>query len=238
MPQFKIAEDKITEYKKKLITRRLIIFVVLIFFTTIIGYFTAQTNIKEDDVNPLYYLVPLMIALYGYLFYKQKSTIDTIASSYLLTVEVNYIRREAAPLPPINLSINEIKQIVKNKNGGLMIFGSSTTDGIEVPPYIERYHEVESLLNDIVPIETKILNIRNFRIANNLIIGVAAICLLWAPNKIVVAISGGFIVVSMLVYFYQLSAARKLDENTKKNLWMYILVTIAFLVITLSKLME
>jgi hypothetical protein len=179
-------------------------------------------------------LIPILGTAIGLGIYRSLNRQKAIFDTYVLTFSDNLITREQANTPVLSLHSFEIKEIIKDKNGHFWI---KANDIIIVPVQIERYEEVEVLLNKIVPITTKISFKYKYRIVIAIVSLALMFCVYTATNKLIIGISGPLlsgILIWNLIDRWKLR--NSLDKSTQRSFFIYVIILIVTIAITVMKL--
>ena len=175
----------------------------------------------DRDFNLTLLAIPLALVLIVPSFLKTLKRQKEQFESYRLTIEGNTLVREQHNTPTIHLSFLDVREIVKIGNGSFVIQGLNKGDCIQVPVQIEDYNEVESSLNSIMPVTTKLSKSLMQQYGWLLVLGMLAfmIVVFVSPNPFVVT-SGGALLIALLGWaLYECRHSKSIDEKTRKGLW-------------------
>ena len=123
--KFKIKENGFDEIRKKMILRTIPIAFIAACGGLAISHF--NTNGQSSDVNVLPFVIPIIIGAMVFGLLKGIKRQKNIFNSYELTIDNEKIIRRQDLTPDIEIPLNEIKEIIKNKNGALAIKAVSYT---------------------------------------------------------------------------------------------------------------
>lgn len=235
--EYKIKPNGFQEIQKKIIFRT----VPMSLFAASVGIYIAKSNnssINENDFDVLPYAVPLIFVFLGYSLYKGIKRQRSLFESYKLTINDENIIREQLNTSSINLPINQISKISKLKDGTITIIGRNKSEMIIVPVQIEKYDEIESKLNAIIPLKVieKEKLLEKYSSVTGLITIGLMVCVYTLTNKIIVGVSGSLLLGILLWSFIVLRKNKNLDEKTKKGVWWIIIVLISIIGVMFLKL--
>jgi hypothetical protein len=225
MQTFKIRKDGFKEIKKKTLIRTIPIMLIAITAGIAISSLDSKSNGTDINIYPV--IIPLMAILVVVGLYLGVNRQKAIFDSYTLTITNNLITREQLNTPTISIYFNEIKEIAKNKNGSFTITGKDATDLIGIPPQIENYLLLETILQDIqtITIKEKIPFLQKYQSLTSLLTIGLMLCVYTVNNKIIVALTGTLLVALMLWSFIKISTSKNIDSKTKKMRWWVLLIT-------------
>ena len=152
--QFRLQQDAYKKVRKKF----LLIFLPLMVFAAGVGFSIAHFNGEEKggDITYLIFALPIALLVIVPTMLKTLKRQKEQFQSYRLTIEDTLLVREQKDTPTIELSFLDVKEIIKVGNGSFVIQGLQKGDSIQVPAQIEEYELVESSLNSIMPVTTKL----------------------------------------------------------------------------------
>jgi hypothetical protein len=236
MQQFKIRQDGFTEIKKQMLIRTIPIMLVAVIVGIIISSLNSKD--KQTDINVLPIVIPLIAASVGFGLYRGVNRQKSLFDSFKLTLTENLITREQLNTPIVSIYFNEIKEIVKNRNGSFTIKGSNTTDIINVPLQIENYSELEAKLSQIKPVITQSTQpfLQKYSIVLSLLTIGLMLCVYTMTNKILVGVCGTLLIVLMTWSFYEVQRSKNIDTKTKRNMWWVLLVLVSVIAVMIMKL--
>jgi hypothetical protein len=234
--QYKTKPGGFKEIQKQLLVRTLPVMIIAIGGAIAIGSINSKD--KAGDINTLPIFIPLIVASVGFGLYRGLKRQKAIFESYTLTLNDNLITRDQLNTPGISIYFNQIKEIAKNKKGGLSIKGKNATDLIIVPAQIENYDRLESVLSQIKSIETKSNEpiLEKYRVLFFLLIIGLMLCVYTVTNKIVVAITGTLLIGIMVWSFYEGRRSKNIDAKTKRGMLWIVLVLASVILVMVFKL--
>jgi len=238
MQQFKIAPDKLSEFKRILIRRTVAMSLIIGCFCLVGTYFLLKKNSAEDDINPLFVSIPVTVLIFGILTNKKIKKQKEVAETYTLTVNDEIISREQADLPTLSLMRNEIKKITRTKTGSLFINGSRIMEQIEIPPQIDNYAQLYDILEKIKPVKQVSYNSGLLVVTVSILAGITTFGIFAGTNKVIVAVCGTLISAMMFLLVCMALSGKYGDEKTKKKVWIYVIAAISYIAITINKLLE
>jgi hypothetical protein len=236
MEQFRLRPEGFKELRKKNLWRNIIIMVLAAIVWVLIYLINLKDLGVAVDIDTAYLsiFIPVFIALIGFRIYSVLSKQKAMFDSYVLTFSDNLITREQANTPVLSLHSFEIKEIIKDKGGHFWI---KANDIIIVPVQIERYEEVEALLNKIVPVTTKMSFKYKYRIVISIVSLALMFCVYTADNKLIIGISGPLlagILIWNLIDRWRLR--NSLDKSTQRSFFFQVIVLIVIIFVTVMKL--
>ncbi|MFT3702633.1 MAG: hypothetical protein QM802_09695 [Agriterribacter sp.] len=233
MQYYKIRRDGLKEIRKQTLIKTLP--VLLIALT--VGITISSINSKNAGIAlPIF--IPFMMVTVGFGIYRGGKRQGNLLESYQLTLTNNLITREQANTPTVSIYFNEIKEIVKNKNGSFVIRGKDSSDVIGIPAQIENYSELEDTLMQIKPFGGNVINsfLQRYGIAISFFTMALMLCVYTVTNKIIVAISGTILVAILLWSFYEIRKSKNIDARTKRGMWWLLLVLASIIGVMVIKL--
>jgi hypothetical protein len=158
--------------------------------------------------------------------------------SYQLILTNNLITREQFNTPTISIYFNDIKEIVKNKNGSFSIRGKDARDLIAIPAQIEKYTALENALTQIKPFTTKHSRsfLQQYGMAIAIFPFVLTVCLYTVTNKIIVLLSGTILIAILAWSFYEIRRSKNIDAKTKRGTWWLLVVLTSIIGVMIMKL--
>ena len=215
-----------------------IIPIMLIAVTAGIVISSINSKDKSADINVWPYVIPLIAASLGFGLYRGVNRQKRLFESYTLTFSNNLITREQLNTPTISIYFNDIKEIVKNRNGSITIRGKNVTDVISVPSQIEDYSQLQDTLTQIKSFSTKSNDhfLEKYRgIISLLTIGLM-LSVYTVTNKIIVVLSGTLLVGLMIWSLFEVRRSKNIDSKTKRGMWWVLLVLASVIAVMIMKL--
>ena len=236
MQTFKIRQDGFKEIRKQTLIRTIPIMLIAV----TVGILISSINSKGEatDVNVLPFIIPLMLAAVGFGLYRGTNRQKSLFESYVLTITNNLITREQFNMPTVSIYFNEVKEIVKNKNGSFTIRGKDPADMIAIPSQVDNYTQLETTLQNIKPIEAKgkVSVLERYQGLTGLFVLALMFCVYTVNNKIIVALTGTTLVVLMIWSFIKIRANKNIDSKTKRSLWWVLVVLASVILVMIFKL--
>jgi len=236
MQQYKIRQDGFKEIKKQMLIRTIPIMLIAV----AIGITISSINSKDKTtaVNVLPIVIPVMAIAVGFGLYRGVKRQKVLFESYQLTLTNNTITREQFNTPTISIYFNDVKEIVKNKNGSFIIKGKDRIDLIAIPTQIENYSELEKTLTQIKPVETKSSKpfFQKYSLVITLLTLALMLCVYTITNKIIVALSGTILVAILSSSFYEVRRSKNIDAKTKSSMWWVLIVLASIICVMIMKL--
>ncbi|MDB5250010.1 MAG: hypothetical protein JWQ40_4404 [Segetibacter sp.] len=225
---------------RKMMKQSLIRTVPLLLVATFAGLFIADHNSPhtQDEVNILPFVIPATLALVGYGVYRGLKRQSEFLKSYSLTIDQNSITREQKDTPAIQFLVTDVSEIYKTSNGSFIIKASSTNDVIMVPVDVEKYSNIEALLNSIQPVQEH--TPASFKPKYGMVLSLFSLALLLtvnlATNTILVAVSGTAFLSLMVWTLYTIHTSKNIDYRTKRKRWVIWLVMASVITVMYFKL--
>lgn len=221
---------------KEIRTKMLFVFIPLFLIILVGGSwagFVDINNISASSFVPaMLFLVVFAVSLTRSLARHRK-----MFKSYLLIIGDDVIEREQAMTPTMSLRTSEIKEIVKCKNGNILIKGQKRQDVIIVSSHIANREALESDLRTLMEVKEQtgksILEKMALLIAPVLLGLMAAIVI--STNKYLVLISALAVTVTFGWTIYEIQTNKNIDDKTRRSSWMIAILILVIIVITYSK---
>lgn len=237
MQQFRIKPNGFAEVRKKMIKRVIPTMLIALIGGIVIAWFNSQG--KTGDSNVLPFLVPFLIIVMAYSLVRSINRQKKLFESYTLTIDDNVITRQMANTPEITIYFHEVKEIIKSMEGGFTIMGLEPADIIIIPVQVEKYEELEAVLNQVKPViapPASLYLLQKGRIFLSLATAGAMAAIYISDNKIIVAIAGLLGLGVLGWTFFYLSRSKNVDKKTKNSRWAFLLVMAAIIGIMVVKL--
>lgn len=237
MKTYKNNPEGFNELKRKLLLVLIPLFFVTLVAGSGIGFINGSTG-QVDSAS--FVMMILMIGMSFFVISRGLNKQRKIFKSYLLIIEDDVIQREQEMTPLITLKKNEITEIIKCKNGSIMIKGQKRQDVIIVSKHIANYETLESDLQAVMEIKAQsgkgILEKMSLLIVPILLGLMAAIVI--STNKYLVLISAAIVTIIFGWSLYEIKTNKNIDERTKKSSWALIIVIVAIITIVYSKVVN
>lgn len=145
-------------------------------------------------------------------------------SSYVLTINENEIIREQNNMPTIRHLKSDITEIIKNHNGSFTIKARSNKDVIGIPIKIENSDKLESLLNQIKPVQIRTSQAWWERFTIPLvIITIALMGGVYTSTNVTVVVVSGIILLSVFTYsLFTMYNNKNIDSKIRR--WMFVIL--------------
>ena len=235
MEQFKIHPSKFAEIRKDILIKGLPSFVIVLIAMVAINYFNP--NIGKNGRNSYFISIPLIIGVGVFAIYRGAKRQKSALESYTITIGEDFIKREQENIPDIVIQHGEIREISKNSNGSFSIKGSSSLNGIGIPKYIDRYDELEKMLNDIYPLTPKKthLLLKYPGISLLLFFGLFGI-LYFSTVKVVAGVSGALLMIWIGYSIFVIQRSKNFSERTKRMSWFTLIILFGIAKLMYTKL--
>jgi hypothetical protein len=235
MQIFKIRQNGFKEIQKQSLQRSIPIMVIAITAGISISIFNGKPDMEKLNVLPI--IIPIVVIAAGFGMYRGLNRQKSIFESYTLTITDNLITREQLNTPAISLYLNEIKEIVKNKNNSFSIKGKNAND-IIIPPQIESYEQLEQMLNKIKPLKpvTAVPLMERSPLITVLATILLMVCVFTVTNKIIVALSGSMLIAIIIWSYIKIRSSKNIDNKTKKGFRLIWIVMASIIFVMIIKL--
>ena len=236
MQVFKIRQNGFKEIRKKILLRSIPTYLITV--ATVITIITVNSKQQDNEVNILPIFIPLMTAGIGFGIYRGLNRQKALFESYTLTITNNLITREQFNTPTISIYFNDIKEIVKHKNGSFTIKGKEAVDLIGIPVQIDDSSQLETALQQIHPIvvKDKVSFMEKYQSLTGLVTAGLMICVYTVNNKIIVALTGSALVTLLVWSFFKIRSSKNIDSKTKRTFWIITLVLASIIMVMFYKL--
>jgi len=236
MQVFKINQDGFKEIRKGSLLRT----IPLLLIVSIVGIAIPYVNSGGEgfDLNVLLIIIPIVIISAGFGLYRGINRQKKLYDSYTLTISNNLITREQINTPTVSIYFNEIKEIIKNKNGSFTIKGRDAGDLILIPKQVDNYPQLETTLVSIQPLTGKSnqsLLAKYPALLALLTVGLM-FCVYTIKNKIVVAVTGTILIALMIWSLVKTQRNKNIDSKTKRSVWLILIVLASIITVMIMKL--
>jgi hypothetical protein len=236
MEQFKFKPDGVKKMSRFILIKTIPILVLLAAGSIIINYYINYTDVNKAKTTS--YSIVIIMAVLGFAIYRSNKKQQQLLESYTLTLDEEGIIREQFNTPRIVILYQDLVEIVKNSNGGITIKGGSALNAIGVPPFIDQQERLEALLSERkqIIVKTKTSFLQKFLWVGILLMLATMATVYTSNNKILVAISGTFILALMGYSLYVTQVSKNIDNRTKKGMWLSLLVILSVILVMYIKL--
>jgi hypothetical protein len=234
--QFKIGPEGLKAVQKTLFIKALPQMAVAIVGGILIGYFNTS-NAKGNGSSYLVILPLILIGATVFVWYTINQQIRLLGTYKLIVTETSIVR-EQSNLPKATIPIEDITNIIKDEERGIVIRGKAEGELILANKYLDDYDQLESLLSAIKPVvvlESKSLFLKYYGFLSLLVVGLMA-CLYLSQNKIVTIITGLILVTGLTYAFFMVRNNPSIDPKIKKGTWTWLLLILIILLGMYSKL--
>lgn len=233
---FKIKANGFDEMKKQLIIKSLPVLLLSMTFGIAIVFFNSKE--KEDVLDVLPFIIPICLFSLWYGLHVGLKRQKKLFESYKLIFSENNVVREQVNTPIVNIPFSEIQSIVKDKKGGYAIKGKTAVETILIPAQIDNYENLETLCNQIKPIEE--FQQSKFEEKYRIHFVLLTLCCMAAvyisDNKILVGVSGTILSVLLIKSFIQIRKNKNIDNKTKRSSYYRLLVLGSVIIVTIMKI--
>ncbi|PWV56606.1 hypothetical protein [Chitinophaga sp. S165] len=236
MQVFKLSPEGVDQVISKNRFRSIAIMLISTVIALIIflKYTEGKDNTPTDLLLPLAFM--LVVAVWSYMraIKRQKKLLAT----FIITVNENNVTRQQINTPVVSIAIADIKEILRDKKGNLVIKANENRDIIYVPAQIDDFPELEALLHQIKPIGERnpYPIMERYPIAVGLLTAPLMLGVYLSTNKIIVGVTGTLLLVLLIWSFYQTQRTKHVDDRTKRRGYFLLLVMVAIVVFMIKKL--
>lgn len=227
--QFRLRPDAFKAIRKKI----LLIAIPLLLIAMTLGFAIAHfgSDKPEGDFGFMLLAIPMALVFVVPSFLTTLKRQKTMFESYRLTFDGKTLIREQKNTPTIQLSFFEVRQISKVSNGSFVIQGLQKGDCIYVSEHIEDYKEVETALNNIMPVTTKLSKSLMQKYGWLLVLGMLGLMMVVFISKNAFLITGcGIVLLVFLGWgWYECKTNKSIDKKTRKGLWWLLILFFAVL---------
>ncbi|MEO6358816.1 MAG: hypothetical protein ABIU77_05945 [Ferruginibacter sp.] len=236
MPHFTIRENGFDAIKKKVLVRTLVVMIAAM--TVGLTISTLNAKHEKDDVNILPYFIPVMVVFIAYRMYSGTKKLKTSFESFTLNIADNVITREQNNLNPLSISSIEIKEIIKNTDGTIVIKGLTASDMICIPAQIDDPTGLEVLLNSLHPVTVKTKDnlLRKYGFLLSFVVMALMLGVYAATNKIIVVVCGTLLTGFLGWSIYNLQQNKNVDTKVKRGVWWMAIVLLSVIGVMIFKL--
>ncbi len=236
MQYFKIRKDGFKEIRKQMLVKLVPLTLIVLAAGITISVVNSKEKIEEVNVLPV--IIPFIVLAVGFGLIRGVNHQKALFESYELTLTDNLITREQMNIPTIAIYFNDIREIVKNKNGSFTVKGKDPTDVIGIPAQVDNYVTLEKVLATISPIvfkPRKPLLEKYILVVVILVLGLM-VCVYTVTNKIIVGFSGTVLVAILSWSFYEMRRSKNIDTRTKRSMWWVLVVLFSIIAVVVVKL--
>jgi hypothetical protein len=224
------------EIRKQILLRTLPVMVLSMTAGVVMSSINSKSS--TNGLQFFLFLIPFLILIGGTGIYRALKRQKALWDSYTLSFAGNVVIREQLNTPVIMIPFNEITAITKLKIGTICIRGKKPADLIMVPAQVENYEQLESTLQQVMPVTIKTSATPAAKFG--WLIGLLSLGLMFTvytvSNKMVVAISGTALVALMCWSIIKTQRNKNIDSKTKRSMWWVIIVLLSVILIMITKL--
>jgi hypothetical protein len=211
--QFRVKAGTFNEIKSKLYIENAILWTSITLIMDFILLYNNPSNKHSTKSDILFVLVSILIASYIGIKVESKKA-KRVYETYTITFTPSSIRREIKDVPVLEVENQDIKKIMRLKNGSFYFTSKDKLSPMIIPYQIEFYNEVENLLKEIKPFyNKKVYDLTPYRIHIQVFFFLLYITVFAADRPIIIIISG---ILSLTVTVYSILSIYK-GKNTDKN---------------------
>ena len=231
MQTFKTKQESFRTLQKKLFFRC----TLLTILSAAAGVVISLRNSKSGqyEANSLIIVIAFLFFTLGYGLYRVIMRQKMIFTSYNLIIGYEELSEYQLYSPVITLSFCDITEIEKYPDGSFVIKGKQARDIIHVPEHIKNREELERALQNICPITLKkqLSFIEKHRAFSGLLPIVLMLCMYAYENKVVVGLSGSFLIAFICWSYFITRNNKDIDYKTRKRTnWVWVVMLSVVLV--------
>jgi hypothetical protein len=232
METFKHKKDSFKEIQKRSLKIILPVTLVALLTGTGISYY----NNDSFDTLPFVLVISFIAVSFG--MYRGLNRQRVLFNSYSLTIEDDYLIREQQNTPTVQITKQDIQEIIRYANGSYLIKGKNPSDQIIVSGMVDDKDKLTALLSEMGDIKDQAATSMLQRFVLPLIvIGLILMATVYiSTNKYLVLISGTAVVSGLVWSLYQVYTSRNVDRKTKRSIWWSLLVILSILGTMYAKL--
>jgi hypothetical protein len=233
---FQLNEEGLKQLKRILIKRLALIFGFVIIIA--VGYSTYTSAKAHNDIITI--IAPAVILLIV-VFASSKRTIAqqlAVYQTYKLSMHTNYISREQANVPIMEIAYDEIESITKAPEGGLIIRGTNPIEIILIPVQLEQLEQLEQRLakiKEITPDNRSFLKRKAWLLSVIVLVGLFA-TIISTDNKIIICLAGGILILMIGYAFYKIRTDKSIDQKIKDAAWYLLLIAMSVVIAVYVKI--
>ncbi len=237
LQQFRIRPGTFEIVRKK----RLRSILPIMFLAAAAGIAISYTTTKNlpGQVNTLPFVIVFLVVAFSFTIYRGLNRLRAMYESYLLTVDANTITREQFGLPPMTIHFFEIREISKSPQGYIIVRGREPSSVIYIPPELENFDTLETLLRQTEPFLPP--QQLTFLQRNPLILPIATMVLMSVVfisfNKWLVGICGTLLLLVMAYSFYGIQNHKYINRRIKRISWWYLLLALVVIFNMVTKIL-
>lgn len=221
---------------KMLYVRRILPFYILV-ITGLFVYFYVSA--PAGDTSSLI-MFPVVIVAIGIGMFSSVTRIakkqKAFLESYSLMISDNSITRRQHETGELTVYFNEVKSIVKSKNGFITVYAADRTEHILIPMAMENQAALEAALLHIQPFSNKRPLDVKYTWVVVLVMLAAMGCIVLSSNKIVVACAAVVFAAISGWSIYEQQRNQNLPESTRKSLPKRYLIMAIVLLLAMAKI--
>lgn len=211
---FRISPGKMQAYRKRYVITLLVVYGFAGILFTAIHYYQDD----GEDAWTLWLPLGIMAVFGGILSYVNLGRQKRMMESYEITWETLTITRRQKDTPDVVLYHGEITGVEYFRKGGLIIKGKNARDLIFVPRHIERYEELKSLLEELVPLQP--YSLPRWLVKGGTLVNLAGIVsllfALYSTNRDIIFWVGTLAIGLNAWSIYSVSRSKNLPSGTKR----------------------
>ncbi|MCX6318459.1 MAG: hypothetical protein NTW29_14300 [Bacteroidetes bacterium] len=227
---YKLKPSAFFIMRKKVILR---IILLLLGMLAIIGAILISNGTFKniDGSSVLIFCIALPFFLF-YVLFRTFRRMKKVYETFTITITRDAIIREQANTPVLMIRNDEIKKIIRFKNGTICIKGDSLLNQIAIPEGIDGSEELEDALKKVLPLEpSSLMKSYGHILLFMLAVPVMMMMTVTSQNRVILIICGLLLVGYLAFSFYAAQESRNADNQTRKGSW-WSLIMILFVIIT------
>jgi len=226
---------------KEIRTKMLFVFIPLLLIMLIAGSWAGFIDVDANEISVVSFVPAILfVAIFAFTFSRNVAKQRKIFKSYLLIIGDDIIEREQEMMPTISLRKDAIKEIVKCKNGNILIKGQTRQDVIIVSSHIANREALESDLQALMEVTEQtgknILDKMVLLIAPVLLGLMATIFI--STNKYLVLLSAVIVTITYCWTIYEIQINKNIDDKTRRKSWMIAILILGVIAVAYLKVAD
>jgi hypothetical protein len=226
---------------KEIRTKMLFVFIALLLIMLMAGSWAGFIDVDANEISVVSFVPAILfVAISAFTFSRNLTKQRKIFKSYLLIIGDEVIEREQEMMPTISLRKDAIKEIVKCKNGNILIKGQTRQDVIIVSSHIANREALESDLQALMEVTEQtgknILDKMALLIAPGLLGLMATIFI--STNKYLVLLSAVIVTIIYCWTIYEIQINKNIDDKTRRKSWMIAILILGVIAVAYLKVVD
>ena len=224
---------------KEIRTKMLFIMIPVLLIMLIGGLWSNLIELGNGEIHATSFVPAILIVgIFVFTITRGLAKQRKMFKSYLLIIKDDVIEREQIMTPTISLTKDMITEIVKHKNGNILIKGQTRQDVIIVSTHIANREALESDLRSFMEIKEhpgkSILEKIGTLLLAPALLGLMA-AIVFSSNKYVVLISTVLVTVTFAWSIHEVYTNKNIDDKSKRSIWGMAIAILVFIAIAYVK---